>query len=91
MLWRLKEMPGNDAEAIDAFARGGLPHLDPESLGRISAATLLVIGDRDFTGGVESYAPFIPDVSILVIDGLDHFGAPDDRRVIRAVTDFIAR
>jgi pimeloyl-ACP methyl ester carboxylesterase len=91
VLRRLKQTPGNDPAAIDAFVRGGLPRLDADGLRRISARTLLVIGDRDFTGEIGPYAPFIPDVSTLVVDGLDHFGATDDRRVIRAVLDFITR
>jgi pimeloyl-ACP methyl ester carboxylesterase len=89
VLRRLGELPGNDAPAMRAFAQGGLPRPTPADLRGISARTLLVIGDRDFTGELSPYAQFIPEVATLTIDGLDHFTAPDDRRVIRAVLDFI--
>jgi pimeloyl-ACP methyl ester carboxylesterase len=91
VLRRLNAMPGNDAEAIRAFVQGGLPRLDPAVMSRITARTLLIIGDRDFTGEVAPYAPFIPDVTTFTVAGLDHFSATDDRRVIRSVVDFITQ
>jgi pimeloyl-ACP methyl ester carboxylesterase len=91
VLQRLGEMPGNDAKAIRAFTQGGLPRPGPVELRRIAARTFLVIGDRDFTGEIGPYAQFIPEVVTLTVEGLDHFTAPADRRVIRAVANFITR
>lgn len=89
VLYRLKQTDGNDPDAIDAFVEGALPVLTLEMLGHIRAETLLVIGDGDFTGDIDRYARLISSVDTRTVEGLDHFSATDDRRVIRAVFGFI--
>lgn len=50
--------------------------VDPEMLSRITAPTLVVLGDRDFAGAAGPVADAIGHATALTLAGVDHFGTP---------------
>jgi pimeloyl-ACP methyl ester carboxylesterase len=86
---RLARQPGNDPEAVSAFASRPAEPLTPALLGMVTAQTLIVVGDQDFSGSADPVAARIPGAHTLTVRGLDHFAMPGDRRVMRAVLSFI--
>jgi pimeloyl-ACP methyl ester carboxylesterase len=87
---RLMSQPGNDGEALRAFATGALPPLEKTVLGRITATCLLVIGEQDLTGRGEPLRDALADAELVTVPRLDHFNTPRDRRVMRSVLRFMA-
>jgi pimeloyl-ACP methyl ester carboxylesterase len=52
------------------------PPVDAESLGRITAPTLVVLGDRDFSGPAEPLARALGGSEVVILSGVDHFATP---------------
>jgi pimeloyl-ACP methyl ester carboxylesterase len=89
VIGRLARQPGNDPEALSAFASRPAVPLTPALLGMVTAQALIVAGDQDFSGSPGPVAALIPGARAQTVRGLDHFATPGDRRVMRAVLSFI--
>lgn len=75
----LPDAPDADREALGAFlARPGGPELDGEALAKITAPTLVVLGDQDFAGPADPLVDALPDATHHVLRGVDHFATPKD-------------
>lgn len=68
----------NDPIALAACMRRTAAPLTPADLGRITAPTLVVVGDQDFVLPVEPLVEALPDARLLVLPRVDHFGTPKD-------------
>ena len=67
---------GNDPLALAAFVKRKAPDLGLDDLAKITAPTLVIIGDKDFAGPGEPLAEALPDGTLLTLKGVDHFGLP---------------
>ncbi|MCZ7526282.1 MAG: alpha/beta fold hydrolase [Acidimicrobiia bacterium] len=75
---RLAHTAGNDPRALAAVLRHPHEPLDRSTLGRITCPVLVVMGDRDFAGPPDPLVEALPDAELVVLPGVDHFGAPND-------------
>lgn len=68
--------PGNDPEALKAFIQREQPRLDREHCAAITCPTLVILGDKDFSGPGEPLAEALPNATLVTLRGIDHFGLP---------------
>jgi pimeloyl-ACP methyl ester carboxylesterase len=86
---RLVAAARNDPDALRALLTGGLPLITEDVLARVEVPVLLVIGSADFTGPADRLAELLPDATLRVVTGADHFGLPSDYRAIEAASEFL--
>lgn len=87
---RLAAQPGVDPEALAACLRSARPELSPERLAAVTAAVLVVIGDRDFAGPGEPLAEALAGAKLVTLRNVDHFVTPKDFGAIDAALEFLA-
>lgn len=80
---------GNDPRALAAVLRRPRRRFTLEELAAVRCPTLVVIGDRDFAGPADRLAGALPNATLTVLPGVDHFQAVRDFRCIDAVLDFL--
>ena len=81
--------PDNDSEALRAcLARERRPFTVGQ-LGKVQAPCLIVIGSEDFAGPPEPLADALPNATVKIIPGIDHFGLPKQFGFIDAALEFI--
>ena len=81
--------PGNNPEALRAcLARERRP-FTVEQLATVQSPCLIVIGSEDFAGPPEPLADALPNATVRVIAGIDHFGLPKQFGFIDAALEFI--
>lgn len=80
----------NDPMALAAFMERAEPPITPEVLARITAPTLVVLGERDFSGPAEPVVDALRDGRLEMLSGTDHFATPKDLRWIDLTLDFLA-
>ncbi len=81
--------PGNDSEALRAcLARERRP-FSVDQLATVQAPCLIVIGSEDFAGPAEPLAAALPDATVKIVPGMDHFGLPKQFAFIDAALEFI--
>jgi pimeloyl-ACP methyl ester carboxylesterase len=81
--------PGNDPVALAAIMRRPRTPLSVEDIAAATCATLVVIGDHDFAGPGDPLAAALPNATLKVLRGVDHFATPENFGFIDAVLDFI--
>jgi pimeloyl-ACP methyl ester carboxylesterase len=86
---RLARAPGNDPLALAAFMQRPEPPLDQSRLSLITRPALVVIGDRDFAGPADPLVEALPDATLEVLGGTDHFATPKDLRFIDLTLEFL--
>src|SRR4051812_45435727 len=86
---QLATTAGNDPLAMAACLRRPREPFTPADAARITCPTLLIIGDKDFAGPADPLADAIPDASIKLLPGIDHFRATGDFACIDAALDFV--
>ena len=52
---------------------------------------LVVLGDRDFAGPADRLVAALPDATLVILEGTDHFGTLRDFRFVQAALDFLCR
>ncbi len=86
----LPESPGADREALVAFLTRPVDvPITAGLLGQVTVPVLVVIGDRDFAGPGEPLVEALPDASLRVLAGVDHFATPKDFGCIDAALTFL--
>ncbi len=79
-----------DGHALAALLeRTDTPPLGRPELARITAPVLVLIGSDDFAGPGDPLADALPDATLLVIPGLDHFATPKNFAVIDHTLAFL--
>ncbi len=81
--------PGNDTAALRACISRARPPFSAEDLAKVTAPCLLVIGSDDFAGPPEPLADLLPNATVTVLPGVDHFGLPKQFSFIDAALEFI--
>jgi pimeloyl-ACP methyl ester carboxylesterase len=89
VLRRMADRQDNDRRALRAFVQGFPRSVHGVPLAAVSAATLVVVGDRDPAYPATRLAALIPSAELVEIPDLDHFATPSDFRVLDAVLDFV--
>ena len=87
---RLPEAADADREALAAFLeRPDRGPLTPEVLAAVDVPVLVVLGDRDDAGPAEPLVDALPDATLVMLPGVDHFATPKDFGFIDAALGFI--
>ena len=80
---------GNDPKAMAAYLRQPKPRITDEVVAAVKVPTHVIIGDQDFAGPADSLVAKLPDATLTVLPGVDHFQAPRDFRCIDAALRFL--
>jgi pimeloyl-ACP methyl ester carboxylesterase len=80
---------GNDPKALAACMRRPEPPITEEQLARITAPTLVVIGDKDFCGPADRLVSLLPNATLKVLRNVEHFATPKDFGFIDASLEFL--
>jgi pimeloyl-ACP methyl ester carboxylesterase len=80
---------GNDPKHMAAYLRTPKSRIDDAALGAVKAPTHVIIGDQDFAGPADTLVAALPDATLTVLPGVDHFQAPRDFRCIDAALRFL--
>ena len=83
----LAAQPDVDREALAACLRSPRPVLTPERLARATVPVKVVLGDRDFAGPGEPLVELLPDATLTMLPGVDHFATPKSFAAIDAVLE----
>jgi pimeloyl-ACP methyl ester carboxylesterase len=86
---RLAESLGNDRAALIAFLRRPQRPLTTADLSSIGSPVIVVLGERDLAGPADGLVAALPDVRLVTLRGVDHFGTPSDVRCMQAVLGFL--
>ena len=82
----------NDLEALAWCISGGGPDLRPESLARLTAPALVVLGERDpLAASGRDLARILPAGELLLLKGRDHLGAVPATAFREAAVAFLDR
>ena len=77
-----------DPAAVGALVRRRSPDLD-ELLPRITARTLVVLGDQDFAGPADPLLERLPGAKFVPLRGVDHFATPKSMAFLDAALKFL--
>jgi pimeloyl-ACP methyl ester carboxylesterase len=88
---RLTQSAGNDRHAVAAFVRARHGRVTLADVARITAPTLLVLGDRDFAAPAGALHAAMPGAELVTLRGVDHFATPSNYGCIDAVLRFLDR
>ena len=87
---QLPESPGADRTALVAFlARPDRREFTSELLAAVTLPVLVVIGGADLAGPADPLVDALPDATLVVLPGVDHFATPKNFGFIEAALDFI--
>lgn len=89
MFAQFAEGSGNDPKALAACLRRTAPRIDPGDLAAVRCPVLVVLGTEDFAGPGEPLVDALPDATLVVLPGVDHFAAPRDFGFIDAALGFL--
>ncbi len=81
--------PGNDMAALAAVLRRPVDQIAPADLAAITCPVLVVVGDQDFVHPADDFVAALPNSTLTVLRGVDHFATPDAFAFIDATLDFI--
>jgi len=87
---QLPESPGADRTALVAFLeRPDRREFTSELLTAVTLPVLVVIGGADLAGPADPLVDALPDATLVVLPGVDHFATPKNFGFIEAALDFI--
>ena len=87
---QLPESPGADRTALVAFLeRPDRREFTSELLAAVTLPVLVVIGGADLAGPADPLVDALPDATLVVLPGVDHFATPKNFGFIEAALDFI--
>ncbi|TEX45963.1 MAG: alpha/beta hydrolase [Acidimicrobiales bacterium mtb01] len=83
------DSPGNDRVALTAVMKRPSRPFDPTELERVTAHTLVTIGDKDFAGPGDPLASALPNARLVTLRNCDHFATTENFGFFDAVLDFL--
>jgi pimeloyl-ACP methyl ester carboxylesterase len=86
---QLAASAGNDPIAMAACLRRPHEPFTPAEIARIACPTLVIIGDQDFAGPPDPLVEALPDATLVVLRGIDHFRATSEFACIDAALEFV--
>lgn len=82
--------PGNDRTALAlVMGRPSSPPPTDTDLARVTCPVLVAIGDRDFAGPGDELSARLPNASLTVLRGVDHFATTEAFSFIDAALEFL--
>ncbi len=85
----LADDPEIDRDAVLAMLSQRRPPLGPEELAAIDRPVLVVLGDQDFAGPPDRLVDALPQATLVVLPGVDHFATPRDFGFLDAALEFL--
>jgi pimeloyl-ACP methyl ester carboxylesterase len=89
MFRRLAQTAGNDPKALSAFLRRPRRSVTEEDLSKLGCPVLVVLGDRDWVGPADRLMAALPEASLVMLTGVDHFATPSAFGAIDATVKFL--
>ena len=90
MFVQYADQPGNDKTALTlVMKRPPAPPFTDELLSGVTCPVLVAIGDRDFAGPGDPLADRLPEATLKVLRGVDHFATPESFAFIDAALEFL--
>ncbi len=87
---QLAAADGMDPLALAAcISRTGGPKFSAEFLAPVTHPVLVCLGDRDFAGPADPLLEALPNATLKVLRGVDHFATPKDFGFIDAALGFL--
>jgi pimeloyl-ACP methyl ester carboxylesterase len=86
---QLAASAGNDPLAMAACLRRPSEPFTVEELANVTSPTLVIMGDQDFAGPPEPLVKALPNATLVVLKGVDHFRAPSEFACIDAALEFV--
>jgi pimeloyl-ACP methyl ester carboxylesterase len=86
---QLARSAGNDPLAMAALLRRTEEPYTPEELAGVTCPTLVVIGDKDFAGPADPLVAALPNATLRMLHGVDHFRATSEFACINAALEFV--
>jgi pimeloyl-ACP methyl ester carboxylesterase len=86
---QLSASAGNDPRAMVACLERPREPFTADELARVASPTLVIIGDHDFAGPPEPLVEALPNATLVVLKGVDHFRAPSEFECIDAALEFV--
>ena len=87
---QLPESPDANRTALVAFLeRPDRREFTSELLAAVTLPVLVVIGGADLAGPADPLVDALPDATLVVLPGVDHFATPKNFSFIEAALDFI--
>jgi pimeloyl-ACP methyl ester carboxylesterase len=80
---------GNDPKAMATYLRTPKSRITDDTLAGVKVPAHVIIGDKDFAGPADTLVATLPDASLTVLPGIDHFQAPRDFGCIDAALRFL--
>jgi pimeloyl-ACP methyl ester carboxylesterase len=90
MFVQYADQPGNDRTALAlVMSRPASPPPSDDELSRITCPVLVAIGDQDFAGPGDPLVERLPNATLRVLRGVDHFATTESFAFIDAALEFI--
>lgn len=90
MFVQYADQPGNDRQALAlVMSRPAVPPPTDVELARIECPVLVAIGDADFAGPGDELAARLPNATLRVLRGVDHFATTEAFAFIDAALEFL--
>lgn len=87
---QLASADGMDRQALAAcISRTGGPKFSAELLAPVTHPVLVCLGDRDFAGPADPLLDALPNATLKVLRGVDHFATPKDFGFLDAALGFL--
>ncbi len=80
---------GNDRMALAAVLDRPRTPIDPASLAAITNEVLVVLGDKDFIGSADPLMAALPNATLVMLKGVDHFATPKDMKFLDKALEFL--
>ena len=85
----LASSPEADRQALSAFLQREGTAMTPQTLATLTCPVLVIFGDQDFAGPVEPLVEALPNATLKILPGVDHFATPKNFGCIEAAVNWL--
>ena len=86
----LASSPESDRRALSAFLQRERPPITPETLATLTTPVLVILGDQDFAGPVDPLMEALPNATLKILPGVDHFATPKNFTCIESAVNWLS-
>lgn len=86
----LASSPESDRLALSAFLQRERPPMTPETLATLTTPVLVIFGDQDFAGPVDPLMEALPNATLKILPGVDHFATPKNFACIQSAVNWLS-
>ena len=86
----LASSPESDRLALSAFLQRERPPMTPETLATLTSPVLVIFGDQDFAGPVDPIMEALPNATLKILPGVDHFATPKNFTCIESAINWLS-